>query len=483
MFVAKLLKSLLEVEHCRVKNWDGQTIPEGDWHYVIYDEDQQACNPQAKTTLKKALPRIQFIARPSWTTSLLRSPLSYERLRDGYIHLAEYVSREFAQGRRDRRLSRYALAAARILPMTQYDIDTLMTACELAPLFAETSADADWDRLAEQLRCPYPVMTVYRSAEIPYAESVTDPGESTADMPLAGKVFAVARAYIAAADQRRVDSMESLSELTAWLRSESGKKFDPAVVEAVLRVVQEEVLEGCLPPGPAEVLIVAGRPIEWDHLIMQLENAGWRVVRSRGAVEARRQVERRTPDAVIWAAEGAMDWIHWQQKATPGMANFLILDEVDAALERGALEAGYEDVWSGQWDAGVAVAKLQRAASRREKPEAGTAAVSGSLEQLSFIDMVQILAAGRRSVRIELSDGQQKATIVLWQGQIKFAQAAGKEGEQAVYEILTWQQGTFNLHPVETPPTPNCKLPNEMILLEGCRLLDERSREPAGAST
>jgi hypothetical protein len=480
-FVAKLFKSLLEVEHCRVENWDGQAAPDGEWQYVIYDDDQLASQPQAEAALKRALPKIQFIKRPSWTTSLLRSPLSYERLRDGYIHLSEYVAQKFAAGVRDRRLSRYALAAARILPLGQFAIDSLMTACELAPLFAGESTDTEnWPRTIEELRCPYPVADIYHAAAIDFDRSDTKPGESTTEIPLTGKVFAVARAFVTAVEQKPVNSIESLSELTGWLRSEAGKKFDPVVVEAMLRVVQEEVLDGCLPPGPAEVLMVADRPIEWHHLVLQLENEGWRVVKSRGAAEARRQVERRMPDVVIWAAEGALAWVQWQGSSSPRPANFLVLDEPDTALERAALQAGYEDVWSGQWDAGVAVAKLQRAVSRREKAVAETPSVSGSLQQLNFIDMVQILAAGNRSVRIDITDGPKKASVILWQGQIKFARTPDKEGEQAIYEILTWENGMFDLHPVETKPAVNCKLPNDMILLEGCRLMDEQRREPEG---
>jgi len=73
--------------------------------------------------------------------------------------------------------------------------------------------------------------------------------------------------------------------------------------------------------------------------------------------------------------------------------------------------------------------------------------------------------------------------VILWQGQIKFARTPDNEGEQAIYEILTWENGMFELHAVETKPAANCKLPNDMILLEGCRLMDEKHREPAAATS
>ncbi len=484
-FVAKLLKSLLEVEMCRVEVWNGVDIPTGNWHYVIYDEDQSASQPSGAARLKKAQPQIQFVPRPSWTTSLLRSPLSYERLRDGYVHLIDYFTQQLRDGRIDRRLSRYALAAARILPLTQFEIDSLMAACELAPLLADRQeSPADWEQLAEDLRCPYPVIDIYRCLSVPFNESESKPGESSVTVPLTGKIFTVVSAFLKEIDRQPLSSIESLSQLTEWLRRESGKMFDPMAVEALLRVVQEEVLEGCLPPGPSEVMMVADRPVEWHHLVMQLENDGWRVVMSKGAVEARREAERRKPDVVVWAADGAMEWIRWQAQALFDVTNFLILDQPDTSLERAALEAGFEDVWSGDWDAGVAVAKLQRAVIRREKTQGEMPTVTGSLQQLSFVDMVQILAAGSRSVRIDLQSDNQKASVILWQGRIMHAQAPGKDGEEAVYDVLSWEAGTFGLHPIYAEPPVNCTQPNDMILLEGCRLMDEqRASAPAAKTT
>ncbi len=479
-FIAKLLKSLLEAEHCRVVNWDGVNIPEGSWDYLIYDNDQAASQPNAMPALRAEFPQLQAIPRPSWTTSLLRSPLSYERLRDGYIHLAEFVSQRFAEGYRDRRLSRYALAAARILPMTQFEIDSLMVACELTPILADDIPGLSFSEESPEMpRCPYPVVEIYRSSMTPFNQTGTKPGESGAEYSLAAKVYAVTRAFLQAAEEQPVNSIESLSKLTEWLRSEAGQRFDPAVVEAMLRVVQEEVLDGCLPPGPLEVLMVADHPVEWGHLVMQLENEGWRVVQSKGATEARRQVDRRTPDAVIWAAEGALEWLDWLKSSNIELVSFLILDEADTALERAALEAGFEDVWSGQWDSGVAIAKLKRAVTRSEKSAGKEATVAGSLQQLSFVDMVQVLAASGRSVRIELQSGNRKGMVALWQGNIKFAQTNDFQGEKAVYDILTWDTGSFTLHPIDSPPATNCKMPNETILLEGCRLMDEQNRDTA----
>lgn len=482
-FVAKLLRSLLEFERCQVTHWDGRTIPNEEWDYIVYDDDNALCHPDSLPRLKREMPRLQLVPRPSWTTALLRTPLSYERMRDGYLQLAEHSARWLtpgtAQGGGD--ATRYALAMSRLLPLTPFEVDTLMVACELAPLvFGRAATNPEREALTRELGCPYPVAELVRASAVSFDQSGISPGQTTAESPFAARVLTVVTAFLAERQSHPIGTIEEAGQFSELLRRESGKKYDPMAVEALLRVVREEILEGYLPPGPSEVMLVADRPIEWSHLTLLLENEGWRVVVAGGGSEARSLTERRRPDAVVWAASGALEWVRWQLQTAPGVANFLLLDEFDSSLARAALEAGFEDVWSGGWDAGIAAAKLRRAVERRPHAPSKSQAVTGTLSQLSFIDMVQILAAGTRSVRIELHKGKANAKIILWQGQIKYAEAAGKMGEEAVYEILAWQDATFSFSPVETMPHANCRMPNEAMLLEGCRLMDEQKRSDSG---
>ncbi len=477
-FVAKLIKSLLEIERCFVATWDGGEIPPGEWNYVVYDQDSLAGSPDGLTTLKRQHPQIQPVLRPSLTTAVLRSPLSYERMRDGYIHLSEYMHKLAPQKRRDRRVARYALSVARLMPLSEFEVDTLMVACELAPILREDeSGFTNWDGVAEDLRCPYPVIDILKAAPLPFETCNAKPGQSSPESPLSARILSLVTSFLLAAEQTTPKSIDDLSRITDWLREDAGRRFDPIAVEALLRVLREEVLEGCLPPGPSEVMLVSDQPMEWSHLSMQLENDGWRVVTAKGAAEARKLVERRKPNAVVWAAAGAVEWIRWLNDAAPGVACFLVMEEQNQPLTRAALEAGYEDVWTGSWDTSVAVTKLTRAASRKPPGVVEQGTVTGSLEQLSFIDLIQILTAGGRSVSIDVKSNKDQARVVLWRGQIKFALSGDTEGEQAVYDILTWETGTFNLHPIDEMPSVNVRIPNDALLLEGCRLLDEKQRE------
>jgi hypothetical protein len=473
VYVSKLFISLLDLEGCQVESWDGVRDLAGDWDYLVYDDDSVASAPDALAGLKRRFPTIQLVPRPSWTSCLLRSPLSYQRMRDGYSHMVEYTHRRAGKKKLDSRFSRYSLAIARVAPMTPFQVDTLVVACEMAQLFLPTKGKKpDWDALAAELRPPYPVFDIYRAASVPFDRCGAKPGASTTDSPFAARIYYLVSSFLHRIGNRQLTTLEALSHVTDWLRERSQREFDPVAVDALLRVMREEVLDGCLPPGPAEVILVADHPVDWRLLAQHLQNDGWRLVTADGVAEARKLVERRCPDAVVWAATGAIEWIHWQSESHPDLNSYLILEEANSALARTALETGFADVWAGDWDPGVAAAKL-RHGMKRPAPALAPNTVQGSLDQLSIVDLVSTLGNGGRSVAIELTNGDRRANIVLWQGRLRSAVSTDVQGEDAVYDVISWAQGTFVLRAIDEEPLANCHQPIAAILLEGCRRLDE----------
>jgi len=83
-----------------------------------------------------------------------------------------------------------------------------------------------------------------------------------------------------------------------------------------------------------------------------------------------------------------------------------------------------------------------------------------------------------KTARIAVISEGKELLLYLDRGRIIYAEAGSLEGAQAVYEALAWLTGTWVVQPVAEHdlPEPNNDEPNESILMEGCRLLDERQR-------
>ena len=97
---------------------------------------------------------------------------------------------------------------------------------------------------------------------------------------------------------------------------------------------------------------------------------------------------------------------------------------------------------------------------------------------MNLIDLLQAMGPSRRTVRIVINSDEQELIIYLDEGAIVYAKCDELEGAEAVYEGLSWKDGTWSAQPVSPSSIPeaNNDYSNESILMEGCRLLDERTR-------
>jgi hypothetical protein len=112
---------------------------------------------------------------------------------------------------------------------------------------------------------------------------------------------------------------------------------------------------------------------------------------------------------------------------------------------------------------------------------------NGNLSDFSIIDLLQALGPSQRTTRITVKPDDTSGdslSMYLLRGQIVFARLGDLLAEKAIYRALTWERGTWTSEPVTENdlPVPNNKLPNEFILMEGCRLIDENGRQTPEAT-
>ena len=102
-------------------------------------------------------------------------------------------------------------------------------------------------------------------------------------------------------------------------------------------------------------------------------------------------------------------------------------------------------------------------------------ALFGSMSQLSVADLLQTAEVGRRSGSVTFQHDNEKGRLWLQDGQVISAEIqGGLEGKEAVYELATWETGTFEADFGSVDVEPKfCTSPSE-LLLEAMRRLDER---------
>jgi CheY-like chemotaxis protein len=110
--------------------------------------------------------------------------------------------------------------------------------------------------------------------------------------------------------------------------------------------------------------------------------------------------------------------------------------------------------------------------------------VSGNLRDMSLTSVVQITCTDMKSARLVLrkpnsmpSGGGREGVIFFENGQIVHAAAGSLRGAEAIYELLGWDEGSFQIESNVVAPRQTVTVPWTQLLLEGVRKLDEQGQE------
>jgi hypothetical protein len=103
-------------------------------------------------------------------------------------------------------------------------------------------------------------------------------------------------------------------------------------------------------------------------------------------------------------------------------------------------------------------------------------ALHGSLTDISVADLIQHICLDQKTAQLTIDHQHHQANLFFQDGAILHATLDQNEGEEVVYEILTWAEGNFTLDMGIEPPTVTIRRSWTGLLLEGARRLDESNQ-------
>jgi len=101
----------------------------------------------------------------------------------------------------------------------------------------------------------------------------------------------------------------------------------------------------------------------------------------------------------------------------------------------------------------------------------------GSLAQMNVIDLMQSLEMGRKSCLLSLTRDDEKCDVYFKEGQVAHAVYGDLKGDPAVFKVLRWTGGNFQLDFEGKTAETSTQLNTQGLLMEGLRLLDESNRD------
>lgn len=148
----------------------------------------------------------------------------------------------------------------------------------------------------------------------------------------------------------------------------------------------------------------------------------------------------------------------------------VVIASAGAEERRRALRLGLLGVVAPPYDDEEVILTTKLAIDKHRHDQA----LFGTMSQLSVADLLQTAEVGRRSGKVSFQHDSDKGQLWLLDGRVINAEIQGGiEGKEAVYEIATWETGTFEADFGSVDIDPEFSMSPSELLLEAMRRLDE----------
>lgn len=238
-----------------------------------------------------------------------------------------------------------------------------------------------------------------------------------------------------------------------------------------------------------QLLLVDADPRSVRVLEVSLKKAGYSVTTASDGADALAKIPYSTPDLVLTDTKlPRVDGYELVRrlKENPEHSNipvvFLTSQKSIEDKIRG-LELGVEDYLTKPIFVRELLARVTLLLARRTHermatsiPASARTRLSGSLEDMGVVDLIQTFEVSRKSGLARISDGSREALIYFRDGKVVDAELGRLAGEEAVYRALIWSSGNFEVefHPVSNEDAISTT--TQGLLMEGMRRVDEWGR-------
>ena len=507
-FLKNVLPSVFEREGVRLSVATSaaqivEMLQGGEWDRVLVSEDVREEFERFLSGPGRcvAVPEATYFRTVA--NALLENPVPYEKMFESLLAAVRLVGISRPAGLRGSpppyaMISKEIVEVGRVLGLARVVVDGLRIAAHLlippmegmngeaspslrpgANLFGDLDASI---RVARSLEFPWDVASCMQllGTDVPADAGASPPEEEGRALLTAAGLLALVWYRHQALPSLRAGSRGDSEALKSGLRAQAGRLAPSSVVEAYVRVLEQS---DAFSLAGRDIVVVGEADPRSSDFVIELMRHGFRVARADDLEEARKIIFRRKPAAVVLRVDESLSAADAfcrslrEEEGDDATVLFAVTQRSEPSFLLNLMDTWFSDVFTLPMSGQVVVARISRELSGREKGTGGPArhGFSATFKDLSFVDLVQALGTGGKSVRMRIEhDGGMQADIVFRKGRIIFAECGEEKGVDVVYRVICWQDaGNFRIEPIRSFPPENVSVPTDYILLEGSRRLDE----------
>ena len=236
------------------------------------------------------------------------------------------------------------------------------------------------------------------------------------------------------------------------------------------------------------LLLVDGDTRSLRVLEVSLRKAGFTVTPAASVADALEKLDVHTPDLIISETKFPTDLDGFElRRRVRGSASWseipFVFLTAETAIEhkiRG-LELGVDDYLTKPIYIKEIVTRINILLQKRQRAHFDErkdgVRFAGRVVDMPVVDVIQTIEVSRKSGVIQfVADRQRTAAIYFRDGKVIDAEAGTLQGEDAVYRLLTWSEGEFEVVFRTVRRREVITTSSQGLLMEGMRRLDEWSR-------
>ncbi|MDD5306942.1 MAG: response regulator [Deltaproteobacteria bacterium] len=234
------------------------------------------------------------------------------------------------------------------------------------------------------------------------------------------------------------------------------------------------------------VLIVDADPKNLRVLEVSMKKAGFSVTKAVNGVDALEKIRISAPDLII--SDTVMPELDGftlctKLKEEPEWAQipFIFLTAQKSVEDKiRGLELGVEDYLTKPIFIREILTRVNMVLQRRQRERlerrGSKTKFAGNLVDMGVVDLIQTIDISRKSGVIHMARQDDRGEIYFREGKVIDARTSSREGADAVYRMLVWSDGTFDIEFRNVKRGDRIELSTQGLLMEGMRRLDEWGR-------
>jgi len=223
------------------------------------------------------------------------------------------------------------------------------------------------------------------------------------------------------------------------------------------------------------ILFADGDPNTVQYYSGTLKANGFIAASTTSGKEALELYKSVSPDLVVTdlALEemDGMTVLEELKKFDPAAKVIIITDSADKNMITRAFRMGVLDVLEKPLDPEFVISKIRDLLAREDR------ALEGNLQMMSLASIIQINCEERNQAKLILNHLGKEGTIFFNNGDMVHAETGDLVGDEAIYSLLRWEEGTFKVMMGVEPTLITIDKNWSGLLLEGMRRIDESTAD------